>query len=344
VLTAIFAVLAGQTQEAAQGEGMLPDLPVVAASETIEQRFSSSDEAVLQVVVRSDGGSLVGADGYFAATRLEAAIRDHAHDRLSDVDGRPAVITWMFPVQPALAASDPAGLDDGQIRTSYLDTMQTLPVEHAGMAEALLPQDADLATADRALAFLFLDTDGLAEDWGTYFDQMLAIQTDLAEVVASVELPGDISAEAFSDVLLYGDADGFDAEIARLFGGAFVVIVLILAFVYWVRPQAGLTRTRSGRRSLADLLLSMAAIVMAILWMTGAAVLLGPGYLDLIGGMTEFTQVIPILLIGLGVDYAIHLTSRYREEVGAGADVATSIRGAIATVGAALVLATVTTA
>jgi uncharacterized protein len=145
-------------------------------------------------------------------------------------------------------------------------------------------------------------------------------------------------------VLLEDDGGAFDPEILRLFAIAFLIIVVILAFVYWVRPQSGMSRTRSGRRSAADMLLSMAAIVMAILWMFGGAVLLGPGYLEIIGGQNSFTAVIPILLIGLGVDYAIHLTSRYREEVGTGIPVADAVRGAVRNVGGALVLATLTTA
>ena len=55
-------------------------------------------------------------------------------------------------------------------------------------------------------------------------------------------------------------------------------------------------------------------------------------------------QILPILLIGLGVDYSIHVTSRYREEVSQGADVDESVGRAIRTVGVALILATVTTA
>jgi len=63
----------------------------------------------------------------------------------------------------------------------------------------------------------------------------------------------------------------------------------------------------------------------------------------LIGAFSEMLQMIPILLIGLGVDYAIHLTARYREEIGGGADVVPAATRAIRTVGVALVLATVTT-
>ena len=64
----------------------------------------------------------------------------------------------------------------------------------------------------------------------------------------------------------------------------------------------------------------------------------------LIASFNNITQIIPILLIGLGVDYGIHITSRYREEVGRGQDVDGAIRTAIGTVGIALALATLTTA
>jgi uncharacterized protein len=100
---------------------------------------------------------------------------------------------------------------------------------------------------------------------------------------------------------------------------AFGLIVLILASVFWVKPQVGYRRLGAGRRTVADVALTMATIVMAIIWVNGAAALLGPGILDLIGPMSEIAQIVPVLLIGLGVDYSIHLTSRYREEVAAGA-------------------------
>src|SRR5690606_35488304 len=59
---------------------------------------------------------------------------------------------------------------------------------------------------------------------------------------------------------------------------------------------------------------------------------------------SEVAQIVPILLIGLGVDYGIHLTSRDRDQLGRGDTVVSGMRTAIGTVGVALVLATVTTA
>lgn len=97
------------------------------------------------------------------------------------------------------------------------------------------------------------------------------------------------------------------------------------------------------RRAWADMGLTLLTIMMSIAWMQGFGVLLGPGYLGWIGAFSEMLQILPILLIGLGVDYAIHLNSRYREELGADTPVDRSAARATRTVGVALVLATVTT-
>lgn len=85
----------------------------------------------------------------------------------------------------------------------------------------------------------------------------------------------------------------------------------------------------------------MVTIFMAIGMMQGAGVLLEKA--GIISAFSAPTQIVPILIIGLGVDYAIHLTSRYREEVGEGTTVDDGISTAIKTSGIALVLATLTT-
>jgi uncharacterized protein len=345
-ITAIMAVASGRAHDAPSGEGMMPDVAEAAAAETISERFGDDREQLLQIVVRSRGESLVGAHGYLAATRIEAAIRESdAAARIADRDGRPGVVTWAFPAQQPLAGTDPARVSDEEVRDAYTDGLRALPSEHAAMATALLPADTSPEQADRALALVAIDTTGLSGDPEQRYDELLAIHTTLADAIAAAELPADVHAEPFTPELLFAGADeAFEVEIGRLFTSAFVIIVAILAVVYWVRPSVGMTRRRAGRRSAADVLLSTATTFMAIVWMTGAAALLGPGGLDVIGGMNDFTQVIPILLIGLGVDYAIHLTSRFRENLGTGATVPGAVTDSIRTVGGALVLATITTA
>ncbi|MEA3558164.1 MAG: MMPL family transporter, partial [Candidatus Thermoplasmatota archaeon] len=61
-------------------------------------------------------------------------------------------------------------------------------------------------------------------------------------------------------------------------------------------------------RSFFDMVLNLIALVFAILWMYGFGSLMGYSSNPMI-------MAVPVLLIGLGIDYGIHLTMRYREEI-----------------------------
>ena len=101
----------------------------------------------------------------------------------------------------------------------------------------------------------------------------------------------------------------------------FALIVIILFFIF-----------RSG----FDTVLTLMSLGMAIIWSYGISILLG------IQGSIIAT-VVPILLVGLGVDYGIHMTMRFREEKGKERGNAKAIAIAVGTVGMALLLATITT-
>ncbi len=101
----------------------------------------------------------------------------------------------------------------------------------------------------------------------------------------------------------------------------FLLIVLILFFTF-----------RSG----FDTVLTLLSLGMAIIWSYGVSIILG------IQGSIIAT-VVPILLVGLGVDYGIHMTMRYREEKEKKRGDKKAIAIAIGTVGMALLLATITT-
>jgi predicted RND superfamily exporter protein len=203
--------------------------------------------------------------------------------------------------------------------------------------------DLDAAEAQTGLMVVFLNIADLEDtDDADVFEQLQDIEFDMADTVAAVDTTA-AGANPFSFALLFADTSQVQSEIGRLFGTAFAIIVAILLFVYWIHPKGRMTRRRSIRRALADMALTMLVIVVSIVWMNGAGVLLGPKYLDVIGNFSEILQILPILLVGLGVDYAIHMTSRYREELGSGVSVPDSASRATLTVGIALVLATVTT-
>ncbi|MCZ7533254.1 MAG: MMPL family transporter [Acidimicrobiia bacterium] len=109
------------------------------------------------------------------------------------------------------------------------------------------------------------------------------------------------------------------------------IALFTVAFLMWALTSKRL------RRTTADTLVTFLTIGLAIQWM------MGYGYLRF-GDQSQMVQILPILLIGLGVDYSIHMTTRYRQELVSGRSVDAAISTAIRTVGVALVLATLTTA
>lgn len=102
---------------------------------------------------------------------------------------------------------------------------------------------------------------------------------------------------------------------------AFILVAVILAITY---------------RDIFDIFISLAALGMAIIWMYGFGSLFGMNF-------NPMTTAVPVLLVGLGIDYGIHVTTRYREEINRTGRIDGSISATIVSVGAALGLATITT-
>jgi hypothetical protein len=174
--------------------------------------------------------------------------------------------------------------------------------------------------------------------------EVMNAQIELEESIAAEleAIESDVEIRPFSFNLLFGGVDSFTNEVSRLFGFAGIIIVVILIFVYWMKPRGRTTIGHGLRRAVADMAITMVTIFMAIGMMQGAGVLLEK--IGVISAFSAPTQIVPILIIGLGVDYGIHLISRYREEVGEGETVDESMTRSISTSGIALVLATLTTA
>ena len=96
-------------------------------------------------------------------------------------------------------------------------------------------------------------------------------------------------------------------------------------------------------RSLFDLLLSLLGLVMTIVWVLGAQGWLGPNGVGLIGAPNTLTTMVPIMLIGLVVDYAIQTVGLYRERRNEGETVRPAVRSGLRAAIIPLALAAVTT-
>ena len=311
--------------------------PAVDAQEILDARFGG-DEAVLQVVVRTPGQDVRGADGLRASQAIRAAVEDSpTADRLADQGPRPAILSFAASAEATLEAQqiDPTDVDDDAVAELRAAGDEQAPDQVADQAEALLADHAAGDAPEAGLVLVFFDAADLGDE------ATAALQRDAVAAIEAASLPPDVEVEPFSFALLFDDQD-IGPEVGRLFGTAAAIILAVLATVYWVRPQPG-TRLAVARRTAADVGLTLLAILLAIVWMQGAGVLLGPDYLGLIGYFSPQTQIVPILIIGLGVDYAIHVTARYREEVGAGNSPDAVVGTALRTAGIALALATATT-
>jgi predicted RND superfamily exporter protein len=355
-ISGVFFGFASQVEIVDGNEGFAPDAEELLADDRIGDLFGDGSSAsVLQVVIDSDSGDVVTANGLAAveAIREVIALSDLA-PLIIETPDQPGIVSYLMPVQQAVGeggASPPQS--DQDLKQLYTSALADLPADVGGIAQQLLSGDRDIdaATAAKGLLLVFLDAPGFdekVEEEGFFptrdFDDFTDLEGEVAEAIRQVALPAGFTAEPFSIELIFGQGDEFQEEIGRLFGMAFMIIVVILLFVYWVKPQRGVSWVPGARRTGADMLLTMAAIVLAIFWMNGIGAILGPKYLDIIDDFGPMNQIIPILLIGLGVDYAIHLTTRYREEVGHAGDVTSGMLTSIHTVGIALILATITTA
>ena len=120
----------------------------------------------------------------------------------------------------------------------------------------------------------------------------------LSPITTSSEPSAAANTTTAGNSLLFEDSGDAASEIGRLFGMAALIILVILCFVYWLKPPGRGALVQSGRRTLADTLLTLFTIFAAITFMQGIGVLLERA--GIIASFNNVTQIIPILLIGLG--------------------------------------------
>ena len=385
----------GFTPQEDNNEAFAPDAPELAAAERISDLFGEeSTTSVMQVIITAESGNVFSPDGLTAVNSLTDTVLNGAlSDRLVG-NGPSPVVSFLDPVQAATAQGAPPPNSDAELHQLFHQGLAAMPPAVAGLVQGMIPTDADLQTPSARQGLMVILS--RSPEQGD-LERFREVSAQAADQILATPLPQGFTAEPFSFELLFSGNEEFQTEIARLFGTAGLIIALVLALVFLIRParRSGLVVMRAGilvvvtaivvvvlptlaiildslfpdalqdwnrnalfpaagvlllalfltwtfvdrglRRTTADTVLTLITILFAISWMNGV------GYL-LFRDMSPMAQILPILLIGLGVDYSIHVTSRYREEISGGAGVDDSIRRAIRTVGVALVLATITTA
>ena len=353
LLTGFFGYMATQAEELSTSFGGELDTPEIQAQSKLGEYFASSGgQSVFQVIMTGD--DVLTVDGYKAWLQIQQVVaKSEISKYLISQPGQGAVQGFFGPIDFARAFNPMFNIDqmnDEQFKQAYKGASAQMPPEFQAFASALLSEnyDSENVTSTAGLAIITIDSARIAEDFGgsdgAFIEQPrmeVQLSEELNEISSNYE---SIKVSGFSFGLLLGnDSDDFLEEIGVLFGKAFLIILGVLAYIFFIRPRKGYGFLKSSRRTVSDLLLSLGTILLSIGWMQGMGALLGPGFLNVIGAPNQISQIAPILLIGLGVDYAIHFTGRYREELGDGASVIESTTNTLSSVGIALTLATLAT-
>jgi len=315
LLVATVAIGAGVTRmaPAAENTAFLPDDSAVAqATETIDAHFGGkNDTTSATVLFRGDALTPAGL-AQIDAVLSEASEHPDVAGLLAAPPSAPTVL-----LARALGTDDFASLSQQQID----DAAASIPA-----LSRFVGTDVDgeqVATANFRL-LKDLDGDGdFEDDEETVTDGQLVIR-DVA-----VDSSGPLAGSSLSSATIAEETQAATgSEMLLLMGLALAVIaVLLLLFT----------------RSLFDLALSLVGLMVTIVWVMGAQGWLGPEGFGWIGPPNTLTTMVPIMLIGLVVDYAIQTVSLYREQRSSGSDVRTSARVGLRTVIIPLSLAAVTT-
>ncbi len=411
LLTGFFGYMASQTEELNTSFGGELDTPEIKAQGKLGDYFQTSgSQSVFQIII--SGEDVLTVDGYLAWKEVQKTVSESdLKPYLVSQPGQPSVQGFFAPIDfaisfnPMLNMNAIKSMDDTQFKNLYNEANSQMPPEFKAFASALLSEsyDEDKTSASAGLAIVTVDTAKFTEEYGFdgAFIEQPKMEVALNKSLSEIEV-GNVKVSGFSFGLLFGDeGEDFQQEIGGLFAQAFVIILVVLSYIFFMKSSSfsrrpvnllrrllafvlmisGITGVvlpligdmevaflswmqlddpllgrmiplatftfgfllNSRRRTSSDLFLSLGAILLSIGWMQGAGTILGPGYLDIIGAPNQVSQIAPIILIGLGVDYAIHFNSRYREEIGSGNTINGSTSSTLKSVGIALTLATLAT-
>lgn len=205
-----------------------------------------------------------------------------------------------------------------------------LPAAVQAAASALLLDEDGLAKSTAAVMFVSFPISEeikeryLDEEAGTDYDDLIYNVDALAK---DYDWSNGVDGRSFSSAKLnveVNEAQGSTTAVLML--AALGVIFLLLIVFY---------------RQFGDVLVTTAGLVLTIVWAIGLQGILV--FLQVVQPGNSLGTMIPVLLIGLCVDYALQVTGRYREEMVEQGNVRVAMRRAVIHSGVPLLLAAFTT-
>ncbi|MCY4616009.1 MAG: MMPL family transporter [Chloroflexi bacterium] len=240
---------------------------------------------------------------------------------LGEIDDAPGVRELLA---PSSAVISPASLIQGALQVEGFESVTQEQIDEvrgapgvAGLLAAMTGTDTD-GTPIATAAVRLRDTGD---------QQVAGVERQIDAIAAGADGPLRVSTVSYA-VIEDEFREATETAMLPLIGLAFLLIAaLLLLFM----------------RALSDLLLTLGGLFIALIWVVGGEGWVGPNGIGLTGPPNALTSMVPIIMIGLTVDYAIQTVSHYREQRAAGEPVAAAVEIGLRNVTVPLLLAGVTT-
>ena len=308
----------------------LPDNEVISAIEDIGDKFST--EYPVDTLVYSKNDDILTSDAFVEILDIEIALIENeliANNSMTPSNPSTDIAAIPNYLAPFIEgdASDLqqlkgiyANKTDQEIKDAF-DTAKQNPLLAGAVINILGEYDGNNSAKATKITIKFDNSQREGEGTGEAFDRMVSVELEMNDVVKGMEFES-VEAYALGQAVLDNEINEASNENTdQLFMLVIVLVIGVLLATF---------------RSPVDVGLTMFALMMAIIWSNGFASLLQfePSF---------FAVIVPILLVGLGVDYGIHLVMRYREELVEDWNINKASSSSIVFVGSALLLATTTT-
>ncbi|UCE73361.1 MAG: MMPL family transporter [Methanomassiliicoccales archaeon] len=341
-----FIGIFGIDQEFSESSFM-PENEVVIAQEEVAELFSTSNVYSVTILVKDKNQDVLTSkamaemlmverdivnDSTIAPTLMDPTNPSANANSVADIVAQSALAA-QGNLAPTLDEKILAiqGMNDTLIKQTITGILSSefTPPQVKGMFTMLLTKDFSPDTGEiRAKGtMIFISLNGtLGEDaeghgMTTEVSPLTGSEERMDAIVKDMELESTEMRVMGMSMIMEEIMGAMNDDMGILLPAAFILVLIILGVVF-----------RNGW----DILISLTALVMGILWMYGFGTALGFSF-------NPMTLVVPILIVGLGIDYGIHLTMRHREEIKKGKEIDHAVEKTIRHVGTALLLVTITT-
>ena len=308
----------------------LPDNEVISALNDIGDKFST--EYPVDTLIYGNDEDVLTSKVFVEIIEIEIAFAENsliANNSMNPQNPSNDMVSLPNYLAPFVEgdASDLSALKniysnktDREIKDAFNSATQN-PLLAGAVINILGEYDGNESAKATKITVNFDNSNREGETTGDAFDRMVSVELEMNDIVNKMKFQ-DIEPHALGQAVLDNEInDASNESTGQLL---ILVVVLVIGVLF------------ATFRSPLDVTLTMVALLLAIIWSNGFA-----SFLDF--EPSFFAIIVPILLVGLGVDYGIHLIMRYREDLIEDWDIKKASSSSIMYVGSALLLATTTT-